>query len=64
MTISKAMESIVISYNNFTTGYPRYELDGRVAVSANSEVFGDPNGLSWFSSDETECDGNLLAVMH
>jgi hypothetical protein len=58
------MKSIVISNNNFTTGYPRYELDGRVAVTAYSEVFGDPNGLSWFSSKEAECNGNLLTVMH
>ena len=36
MTISKTVKSIVISNNNFTIGYPGYELDGGVAVTANS----------------------------
>uniref|UniRef100_A0A0A9HLZ3 Uncharacterized protein n=1 Tax=Arundo donax TaxID=35708 RepID=A0A0A9HLZ3_ARUDO len=58
------MKSIVISNNNFTIGYPRYELDSVMAVTANSEVFGDPNGLSWFRSEKPKCNSDLLAVMH
>ena len=58
------MKSIVISNNNFTIGYPRYKLDGGVAVTANSEVFCDPYGFAWFSGDKAKCNGNLLTMMH
>ena len=64
MTISKTVKTIVIPNNNFTIGYPRYELDGGVAVTANSEVFGHPYALAWFSGDKAKCNGNLLTMMH
>jgi len=64
MTISKTVKTIVIPNNNFTIGYPRYELDGGVAVTANSVFFGDPYGLAWFSRENAKCNGYLFTVMH
>uniref|UniRef100_J3N5R6 Uncharacterized protein n=1 Tax=Oryza brachyantha TaxID=4533 RepID=J3N5R6_ORYBR len=57
------MEPGLVPHDNLSTIQPRDELCALMAVGTYPEVLDDPDGCSWFESNESKGNDEPLAVL-